>query len=98
MHPNSLTAWAQLLANEKVTQREWEVFKWVWNNPGHTDHDCRDGLNYAERNDVSPAITRLKQAGYVVEGDPVVGPDTGYMRRTLYVAGTAPEMRQGGLF
>lgn len=92
-----MAAWLRLQAAGEIDQRELQVLNYIELHPGSTDHEVRDGLGYSERNDVSPAITRLKQGGLLDEGDKVMG-ESGFMRRTLYLAGTAPEPRQGGLF
>ncbi len=97
MHANSMAVWKRLQAAGVSDQRELEVFECVRDHPGVTDHEVRDHLGYAERNDVSPAITRLRQAGKLEEGDKVTG-DSGFPRRTLYVTGAAPPRKQGDLF
>ncbi len=97
MHKNSLDVWRRLTAAGVSDQRELEVFEFIKKHPGVTDHEVRDGLGYPERNDVSPAITRLRQADILEEGDKVTG-DSGFPRRTLYLAGTAPPRRQRDLF
>lgn len=97
MHKNSMDVYRRLQAAGVNEERELEVFEYVRDHPGVTDHEVRDGLGYPERNDVSPAITRLRQAGRLEEGDKVVG-ESGFPRRTLYIAGAAPPRKQGDLF
>ena len=97
MHANSMAAWLRLQAAGEIDQRELQVLNYIELHAGSTDHQVRDGLGFPERNDVSPAITRLKQEGLLEEGEKVMG-ESGFRRRTLYLAGTAPDPRQGGLF
>lgn len=97
MHANSMKAHQRLSAGGVFDQRLRDVHRYIKDHPGVTDHDVRDGLGFAERNDVSPVITKLKQQDIIEEGDPVMG-DTGHMRRTLWLKGTAPPRRQHDLF
>ena len=97
MHKNSMEAWRRMQAAGLDDTRELEVYEYVRDHPGVTDHEVQEGLGKKERNDVSPAITRLVQAGRLEEGDKVMG-ELGFPRRTLYVKGAAPPRRQGDLF
>ena len=97
MHANSMAAWLRLQAAGEIDQRELQVLGFIETHAGCTDHDVRDGLGFPERNDVSPAITRLKQAELIEEGEKVLG-ESGFKRRTLYLAGTVPDPRQAALF
>ncbi len=88
MHVNSLEAWMQLISSGRKETRDKEVFRWFWDNAGKTDHQCRDGLCYAERNEVSPSITRLIQRGLLKQGKSVRV--NGHKRRTVSVPAEPP--------
>lgn len=92
MHRHSLEAWKRLISNGTRETRDKQVFGWFWEHPDTTDHQCRDGLGYEERNQVSPSITRLTQRGLLEEGDAVR--QQGHKRRTSHVPDVQPSISQ----
>jgi hypothetical protein len=86
MHDHSLEAWKLLLDTGKASKRRRQVFWWFYRHPDSTDFQCRDGLGYPERNEVSPSITWLIQRGFLEENGYVRAPDTNRRRRLVRVA------------
>lgn len=73
IHQNSRESWRGL----NISKRDREVIEALAGSNGMTDREIMHATGLAEKNSVSPSITRLKQEGVIEEVGKTKCPTTG---------------------
>ena len=83
MHENSFASW-RLLNHSKYT---WRICNAFDRCGAMTDREVMDEAGIKDKNDVSPVITRMKDAGAVIECGKIRCTTTGRLVRLSRMAG-----------